>query len=103
MSNMNVRELRELTDKELTDMLEDQREAMFNLRFQKGFGQLEDPTAIKAVQRDIARLLTVLRERQIAALGDAYVQPRKQGDAKSHLIRQPKKKKELKKGDTLAK
>jgi large subunit ribosomal protein L29 len=40
---------------------------MFNLRFQKGFGQLEDPNALRRTKRDIARILTVIRERQIAA------------------------------------
>ncbi len=66
---MNIRELRELTDEKLADALEDQKEAMFNLRFQKGFGQLEDPNAIRRARREIARTLTVIRERQIAAQG----------------------------------
>ncbi len=64
---MNVKELRDLADDKLTDALEDQKEAMFNLRFQKGFGQLEDPNALRRARRDIARILTVIRERQIAA------------------------------------
>jgi large subunit ribosomal protein L29 len=64
---MNVKELRDLADDKLADALEDQKEAMFNLRFQKGFGQLEDPNALRRARRDIARILTVIRERQIAA------------------------------------
>jgi large subunit ribosomal protein L29 len=64
---MNIKELRDLADDKLADALEDQKEAMFNLRFQKGFGQLEDPNALRRARRDIARILTVIRERQIAA------------------------------------
>ncbi len=64
---MDVRDLRKLPDDKLFDDLEDQREALFNLRFQKGFGQLEDPNALRRTKRDIARILTVIRERQIAA------------------------------------
>ncbi len=64
---MDVQDLRHLTDDKLFNALEDQREAMFNLRFQKGFGQLEDPNALRRTRRDIARIMTVIRERQIAA------------------------------------
>ena len=64
---MDVQDLRKLPDDKLYDDLEDQREALFNLRFQKGFGQLEDPNALRRTKRDIARILTVIRERQIAA------------------------------------
>lgn len=64
---MDIRDLRKLPDDKLFDELEDQKEAMFNLRFQKGFGQLEDPNALRRTKRDIARILTVIRERQIAA------------------------------------
>lgn len=63
---MNVQELRQLSDERLADALEDQKEAMFNLRFQKAFGQLEDPNALRYAKRDVARILTVIRERQIA-------------------------------------
>ena len=64
---MKVQELRQLSDERLANALEDQKEAMFNLRFQKGFGQLEDPNSLRYAKRDIARILTVMRERQIAA------------------------------------
>jgi large subunit ribosomal protein L29 len=64
---MDVQELRQLTDDRLLNELEDQKEALFNLRFQKSFGQLEDPNALRHAKRDIARILTVIREREIAA------------------------------------
>ncbi len=66
---MDVRELRQLPDDRLMNELEDLKESMFNLRFQKSFGQLEDPNALRRARRDVARILTVLRERQIAAGG----------------------------------
>ena len=66
---MDVRELRELPEDRLLNELEDLKESLFNLRFQKSFGQLEDPNALRRAKRDVARILTVLRERQIAAGG----------------------------------
>lgn len=67
---MNIRDLRQLPDERLLDELEDLKEALFNLRFQKSFGQLEDPNALRRAKRDVARILTVIRERQIAAGGE---------------------------------
>jgi large subunit ribosomal protein L29 len=64
---MNISEIRELTDEEILNALEDQKEAMFNLRFQNASGQLEDTNGPRRAQRTIARLKTVLRERQLAA------------------------------------
>ena len=66
---MDVGEIRELKDEALVDALEDQREAMFNLRFQKAFGQLEDQNAIRLTRRTIARILTVMHERSVNAQG----------------------------------
>ncbi len=100
---LDVRELRKMSDKDLMDTLEDKRESIFNLRFQQGFGQLEDENAIKRERRDIARIQMVLRERQLEAMGDARPVKHVHGVNKSHLVRKPKKGKELKKRDTLAK
>ena len=63
---MDVRDLRQLPDDRLFNELEDLKEALFNLRFQKSYGQLEDPNALRRAKRDVARILTVIRERQIA-------------------------------------
>ena len=60
-------ELRELADDELVQELADHKEELFNLRFQVVTGQLDDPRRIRAVKRQIARILTVQREREIAA------------------------------------
>ncbi len=64
---MNTTDIRKLSDEKLYDQLEDAKESLFNLRFQKGFGQLEDPNAIRRAKRDVARVLTVIRERQLQA------------------------------------
>ena len=60
-------ELRELPDDELRTRLSEAKEELFNLRFQIVTGQLDDPRRIKQVKREIARILTVMREREIAA------------------------------------
>ena len=59
-------ELRELPDDELQQKLSEEREELFNLRFQIVTGQLDNPSRIKEVKREIARILTVMREREIA-------------------------------------
>ena len=64
---MDIRAIRQLSDEKLRDEYEDQKESLFNLRFQKAAGQLEDSNAIKRTRRHIARLLMVMRERQLAA------------------------------------
>lgn len=62
----NIVELREMSDAKLEEMLENSREEMFNLRFQRASAQLEDYSRIKAVRREIAQLETVLNMRQLA-------------------------------------
>jgi large subunit ribosomal protein L29 len=64
---MTATELRELPDDELRQKLAEGKEELFNLRFQIVTGQLDDPRRIKQVKREIARVLTVLREREIAS------------------------------------
>ena len=64
---MNVRDIRQMTDDALLNTVEDTREALFNLRFQKASGQLEDTNLLRFTRRNMARLLSVQRERQLAA------------------------------------
>ena len=59
-------ELRELTDDELKDRLRESKEELFNLRFQWESGQLEDYTRIRQLKKDVARYLTIQRERELA-------------------------------------
>jgi large subunit ribosomal protein L29 len=60
-----VREVRDLPDEMLIDQLETYKEDLFALRFQLATGQLDNPARIKQVRHDIARILTVLRERHL--------------------------------------
>jgi large subunit ribosomal protein L29 len=62
-----VDEFVSLGDEELVHRLADSRKELFNLRFQFATGQLDSSARLTQVRRDIARMLTVLREREIAA------------------------------------
>lgn len=63
---MLIREIRNLGTADIQKKIEDAREEYFNLRFQRASGQLEDYTQIREARRRIARMITVLREREIA-------------------------------------
>jgi large subunit ribosomal protein L29 len=58
-------ELRESTDDELQSQLREAKEELFNLRFQMATGQLDNNRRLRTVRRDIARIYTILREREL--------------------------------------
>jgi large subunit ribosomal protein L29 len=60
-------ELRELNDTELEHRLGEAKEELFNLRFQNATGALDNIARLPQVRRDVARIETLLREREIAA------------------------------------
>jgi large subunit ribosomal protein L29 len=64
---MKIREIRDLSDEAILDAIEDQKNALYNFRFQKASGQIEDPNSIRITRHIIARLKTVQRERQLTA------------------------------------
>ncbi|BDT94205.1 50S ribosomal protein L29 [Nocardia beijingensis] len=70
-------ELRELTEEELVAKLRDSKEELFNLRFQMATGQLDNNRRLRVVRHEIARIYTVMRERELglatgpAGKGDA--------------------------------
>jgi len=66
-TKQGLAELRGLGDDELLQRLADTKQELFNLRFQNVTGQLDNSARIPIVKRDIARLLTLLREREIVA------------------------------------
>lgn len=68
---MKASKLRELSDTELNQKLSDLKTEFFNLRFQKATGQLQNPLSIKEVKRDIARVKTIICERDSQSLGGA--------------------------------
>lgn len=67
MSFMKAKELRELSDEELRQKVQEFIEDLFNLRFQLATAQIENVGRITAVRRDIARVKTIQRERQVQA------------------------------------
>ncbi|TDQ05738.1 50S ribosomal protein L29 [Labedaea rhizosphaerae] len=58
-------ELRELNDEELVLRLRESKEELFNLRFQMATGQLDNNRRLRTVKHDIARIYTVMREREL--------------------------------------
>ena len=68
---MNIAEIREMSDAELMEALLDAKEERFNLRFQVATNQLDNTARLKAVKTEIARILTVLRERELEGSTDS--------------------------------
>lgn len=62
---MKANEIRELSADELAKKVASLKEELFNLRFQHATGQLENPTHIREVKRDIARVKTIQRENEL--------------------------------------
>ena len=73
MATSKAAELRELPDDELVARMEAGKEELFNLRFQLATGQLDNPARMSQVRHDVARIATVLREREIELELDAIV------------------------------
>ena len=63
---MKVSEIRELSTEEINKKLVETKEELFNLRFQQATGTLEKPSRIRDLRHTVARLKTVLREREIS-------------------------------------
>jgi large subunit ribosomal protein L29 len=63
---MKATELADLDTDELTAKLAEAKEELFNLRFQNVTGQLDNPHRLREVRKDIARVLTVMRQRELA-------------------------------------
>ena len=64
---MKVEEIRAKSNEELAAELTSLKEELFKLRFQHSTNQLENPSQISSVKKDIARVMTVIRERELAA------------------------------------
>jgi large subunit ribosomal protein L29 len=62
---MDLNKIREMSDAELSEELEKNKKELFNLRFQHVTGQLENPVKMREVRRDIARIKTIMREKEI--------------------------------------
>jgi len=62
---MKMQEIRDLSMQELEDKIKDLKEELFNLRFQNATNQLDNPMRIVSVKKDIARVKTVLKEKEL--------------------------------------
>ena len=68
--DLNVESLDGMDNARLLEALKSSKEELFNLRFQAATGQLDNASRLKAVKRDIARIYTILRERELGIRGD---------------------------------
>ena len=62
---MKTNELRDKTELELQQTLKELKEELFNLRFQHAINQLDNPMRINSIKKDIARVMTIIREKQL--------------------------------------
>jgi len=64
VNQMKVNEIRNLTTEEINTKIKENKEELFNLRFQQATGNLEKPSRIKELRHTVARMKTVLKERE---------------------------------------
>ena len=67
---MNASEIRELSKEEIEKKIKELKEELFNLRFQHAINQLDNPIRLKHVRKDIARSMTILRERELKEISE---------------------------------
>ena len=67
---MQVKEFREMSSDELVQKRRERKEGLFHLRLRRATGQLESPMKLTEARRDLARMETVLREREIRGAGE---------------------------------
>ena len=68
---MNAKEIRDNTLSELNEQLKKLKDELFHLRFQHAINQLDNPMSIKAVKKDIARVQTIIREKELSESAEA--------------------------------
>ncbi|WP_166352182.1 50S ribosomal protein L29 [Phytoactinopolyspora limicola] len=73
--NLDATSLRDKSDEELAEELGKAKESLFNLRFQAATGQLESHGRLKAIRRDIARIYTIMRERELGIISVVEPEP----------------------------
>jgi large subunit ribosomal protein L29 len=84
---MKINELRENTKEELEAKLLDIKKNLFNLKFQKASGQLENPLRIRNLRKDIARIETLLREKETGKSSIGETQEKIKKEAKKKAIK----------------
>ncbi|MDP2496912.1 MAG: 50S ribosomal protein L29 [Candidatus Palauibacterales bacterium] len=68
---MKPDEIRELTDRELQEQIDEREEELFRLKFRGAYQELENPALVKELRRDVARMKTIQRERELAEAEEA--------------------------------
>ena len=76
MANTTAVELRSTGDEELVSRLREAKQELFNLRFQVATGQLDNNRRLQTVRRDIARIYTVMRERELGITYEVIAEDR---------------------------
>ena len=69
---MELKKMRDMTEIELNTELSKMKKELFNLRFQHATGQLENPLKMRELKKDIARVKTIIREKELASAADEY-------------------------------
>ena len=69
---MKVNELRKLTSEDLTKKITESKKELLDLRFKQSTGSLEKPSKIHELRKDVARMKTILRERELSEGGENY-------------------------------
>lgn len=62
---MKIKELRELSNKELEGKIRESKKELFNLRMKQSTGTLENPSKMRELRKDVARMKTIMREREL--------------------------------------
>ena len=70
MASEDIAALRDLEESDLVTRLQDAKKELFNLRFQSATGQLDNNARLRTVRREIARIYTILRERELGITSD---------------------------------
>ena len=68
---MKAKEIRQMSDAEMGKRMKELKSELFNLRFQLATGQLDNPMRIKGVKKDIARIMTITKERAMSVQKEA--------------------------------
>jgi len=66
---INIEEIRDLPDEEIRERIQEMKEELFRLRFRTTTAELENPMLLRSLRRDVARMQTVIRERELAVEG----------------------------------
>lgn len=97
--DLSIDQLESMDNAALLEKLRSAKEELFNLRFQKATGQLQNPGRFKAVKRDISRIYTVLRERELGIRPEVEASETSEKKAEKKAAKSAKKADKATEGD----